>query len=161
MLISLYRFEHFEHFEHIPSKKKTFKLYDWLKSYHNSKWWITNGWILSCYGPPYVALQLKNPAYGRNQLSWPVRILGPIQFWRGCVIYRSAPKSGQTDKHTNKHTLQLLDQLGQRAELVKIKLIMTYGPCIRQSSWKGSVINRATLSISCPNTKKNAKKYFI
>ena len=36
----------------------------------------------------------KNPAYRRHQLSRPMRIVGPIQFWRGCVIYRSAPKSG-------------------------------------------------------------------
>ena len=37
---------------------------------------------------------LKNPAHGRHQLSRPMRIVGPIQFWRGCVIYRSATKSG-------------------------------------------------------------------
>ena len=36
----------------------------------------------------------KNPAYGRPRLSWPMRIVGQIQFWRGCAIYRSAPKSG-------------------------------------------------------------------
>ena len=36
----------------------------------------------------------QNPAYGRHQLSWPIRIVGPIQLWRCCVIYRSAPKSG-------------------------------------------------------------------
>ena len=29
----------------------------------------------------------KNPAYGRHQLSWPMRIVGPIQIWRGCVIF--------------------------------------------------------------------------
>ena len=29
----------------------------------------------------------KNPAYGRHRISWPMRIVGPIQFWRGCVIY--------------------------------------------------------------------------
>ena len=29
----------------------------------------------------------KNPAYGRHQLSWPMQIVGPIQIWRGCVIY--------------------------------------------------------------------------
>ena len=37
---------------------------------------------------------IKNPAYRRHQLSRPMRIVGPIQFWRGCVIYPSAPKSG-------------------------------------------------------------------
>ena len=26
---------------------------------------------------------LKNPAYGRHRISRPMRIVGPIQFWRG------------------------------------------------------------------------------
>ena len=29
----------------------------------------------------------KNSAYGRHQLSWPMRPVGPIQIWRGSVIY--------------------------------------------------------------------------
>ena len=29
----------------------------------------------------------KNPAYGRHQLSRPMRIEGPIQIRRGCMIY--------------------------------------------------------------------------
>ena len=29
----------------------------------------------------------KNPAYGRQRISRPMRIVGPIQFWRGCMIY--------------------------------------------------------------------------
>ena len=29
----------------------------------------------------------KNPAYGRQRISQPMRRVGPIQFWRGCVIY--------------------------------------------------------------------------
>ena len=29
---------------------------------------------------------LKNPAYGRQRISWPMRIVGPIQFWRACMI---------------------------------------------------------------------------
>ena len=29
----------------------------------------------------------KNAAYIRHQLSRPMRIVGPIQIWRGCVIY--------------------------------------------------------------------------
>ena len=29
----------------------------------------------------------KNAAYGRQRISRPMRIVGPIQFWRGCVIY--------------------------------------------------------------------------
>ena len=31
--------------------------------------------------------KMKNPAYGRHQFSWPLRIVGPIQIWRGCVIH--------------------------------------------------------------------------
>jgi hypothetical protein len=30
----------------------------------------------------------KNPAYGEQRISWPMRIVGPIQFWRGCLIYQ-------------------------------------------------------------------------
>ena len=29
----------------------------------------------------------KNPAYGRHQLCRPMRIVGPIQIWRGCMMY--------------------------------------------------------------------------
>ena len=29
----------------------------------------------------------KNPAYGRQRISRPMRIVRPIQFWRGWVIY--------------------------------------------------------------------------
>ena len=29
----------------------------------------------------------KNPACGRQRISPPMRIVGPIQFWRGCVIF--------------------------------------------------------------------------
>ena len=29
----------------------------------------------------------KNPAYGRQIISRPMRIVGPIQFMRGCMIY--------------------------------------------------------------------------
>ena len=32
-------------------------------------------------------LSKKNPEYGRHHLTWPMRIVGPIQFCRGCVIY--------------------------------------------------------------------------
>ena len=38
----------------------------------------------------WTSLQIvreKNPAYGRHRISRPMRIVGPIQFWRGCVIY--------------------------------------------------------------------------
>ena len=36
---------------------------------------------------PYIIYRVKNPAYGRQRISRPMRIVGPIQFWRGCMIY--------------------------------------------------------------------------
>ena len=30
----------------------------------------------------------KKHACGRQRISWSMRIVGPIQFWRGCVIYQ-------------------------------------------------------------------------
>ena len=55
------------------------------------------------YTNPWIK---KNPAYGRHQLSQPMRIVGPIKFLRGCVI-RSTPEHipdfrallGTTDPH--------------------------------------------------------------
>ena len=41
--------------------------------------------VLKCQ--PKVAYLHKNHAYGRHQLSRPMRIIGPIQIWRGCMIY--------------------------------------------------------------------------
>ena len=35
---------------------------------------------------------IKNPAYGRQRISRPMRIVGPIQFWKGCVIYLKQKK---------------------------------------------------------------------
>ena len=29
----------------------------------------------------------KNTTYGRQRISRPMQKVGPIQFWRGCVIY--------------------------------------------------------------------------
>ena len=49
---------------------------NWLKEL---KVWI-NTWKVQ-------SVQIKNPAYGRHQVSQPMRIVGPIQIWRGCVIY--------------------------------------------------------------------------
>ena len=36
----------------------------------------------------YIKFSFKNPAYGRQRISRPMRIVGPIQFWRGGVIYQ-------------------------------------------------------------------------
>ena len=32
-------------------------------------------------------IYIKNPAYGRQRISRPMRIIGPIQFWKDFVIY--------------------------------------------------------------------------
>ena len=34
----------------------------------------------------YSQTNMKNPAYGRQRISRPLRRVGPIQFWRGCMI---------------------------------------------------------------------------
>ena len=47
--------------------------------------------MCSCYS--------KNPAYGRYRISRPMRIVGPIQFWRVCEIYleKRKKKNGAVD----------------------------------------------------------------
>ena len=37
----------------------------------------------------------ENPAYGRHRISQPMRIVGPIQFWRVCVIYLEKERKKQ------------------------------------------------------------------
>ena len=58
------------------------------QAFHNIVWrhFLTN------YLPTFFInwnfnVESKNPAYGRQRISRPMRIVGPIQFWRGCVIY--------------------------------------------------------------------------
>ena len=34
-----------------------------------------------------IDFKAKNPSYGRHRISQPMRIVGPMQFWRVCVIY--------------------------------------------------------------------------
>ena len=45
--------------------------------------------VFSCYSWKFLynSCFKKNPAYGRHQLSRPMRIVGPIQIWRGCMVY--------------------------------------------------------------------------
>ena len=43
---------------------------------------ITHAWTMDI-----LYAMIKNPAYGRQRISRPMRIVGPIQFSRGCVIY--------------------------------------------------------------------------
>ena len=52
--------------------------------------------------PTCVVLE-KNPAYGRHRISRPMRIVGPIQFWRVCMIYlekKKEEKNGAVDAST-------------------------------------------------------------
>ena len=44
------------------------------------------------FGRLIIQFHKKNPAYGRHQISQPMRIIGPIQFWRVCVIYLEKKK---------------------------------------------------------------------
>ena len=44
---------------------------------------------------------IKNPAYGRHRISRPMRIVGPIKFWRGCVIYIEEKKWGSSRVHAS------------------------------------------------------------
>ena len=51
-------------------------------------------WNPHIFQPPYLncldfipTIQKKNPAYRTHRISRPMRIVGPIQFWRGCVTY--------------------------------------------------------------------------
>ena len=42
----------------------------------------------------------KNPAYGRHRISRPIRIVGPIQFSRVCVIYLEKKKKKKMGRLT-------------------------------------------------------------
>ena len=44
----------------------------------------------------------KNPAYGRQRISRPMRIVGPIQFWRGCVIFKRLRNFSQKKEEEKK-----------------------------------------------------------
>ena len=45
-----------------------------------------------------VETEVKNPAYRRHRICRPMRIVGPIQFWRGCMIYqKKIPLTGDTN----------------------------------------------------------------
>ena len=53
----------------------------------NSSWHIVKISLFVFNTSLFLYLFYKNPAYGRHQLSRLMRIVGPIQIWRGCVIY--------------------------------------------------------------------------
>ena len=50
----------------------------------------------------------KNPAYGRHQLSQPMRIVEPIQIRRGCLIYL---------KNKTKNAVKKIPHTGDKASL--------------------------------------------
>ena len=43
---------------------------------------------------------IKNPAYGRHRISRPMRIVGPIKFWRVYVIYLEKKNKWAVDAST-------------------------------------------------------------
>ena len=45
---------------------------------------LTASWILLIIRKGFRKIYVKNPAYGRQRISRPMRIVGPIQFPRGC-----------------------------------------------------------------------------
>ena len=53
---------------------------------------LTASWILLIIRKGFRKIYVKNPAYGRQRISRPMRIVGPIQFPRGCVIYLKKKK---------------------------------------------------------------------
>ena len=56
---------------------------------HLTFWLLTLVVAMSMQMYLYTSVPMKgkkNPAYGRHRISRPMRIVGPIQFWRGCVI---------------------------------------------------------------------------
>ena len=48
--------------------------------------WARIGWFHT-NSESFCHVDNKNPAYGRQRISRPMRIVGTIQFWKGCVIY--------------------------------------------------------------------------
>ena len=56
---------------------------------------LDNEWMHPALKSTYMEMTkdyYKNPAYGRKRISRPMRIVGPIQFWRGCVKEKEKKK---------------------------------------------------------------------
>ena len=56
----------------------------WVTRFHGP---LTGFWEACLPPPSIVSFSNKYPANGRHRISRPIRIVGPIQFGRGCVIY--------------------------------------------------------------------------
>ena len=68
-------------------------------------------------------IKKKYPAYGRHQLSRPMQIVGPIQFWRGCMIYFYLKKNENKKKlppHPPSPTKELLKGKGGGGHLEQL-----------------------------------------
>ena len=84
----------------------------WFMSYCLNWWPGVDTRLMVCItknGPGLILISMstptsKNPAYGRHRISGPMRIVGPIQFWRVCVIYleekKEEEKNGAVDVST-------------------------------------------------------------
>jgi hypothetical protein len=64
-----------------------FKNYPHHTYQHTRNFWETFTLLSTLIPRRIIKTPSLNPAYGRHQLSRPMRILGPIQIWRGCVIF--------------------------------------------------------------------------
>ena len=54
----------------------------------------SDSWRLTSWSWSYsLNLKQKNPAYGRHRISRLMRIVGPIQFLRCCMIYKKKKKN--------------------------------------------------------------------
>ena len=64
-----------------------FKNYPHHTYQHTRNFWETFTLLSTLIPRRIIKTPSLNPAYGRHQLSRPMRVLGPIQIWRGCVIF--------------------------------------------------------------------------
>ena len=97
----------------------------------------------------------KNLAYGRHQLSRPMRIVGPIQICRGCLIYLFKKKwyrgGGRGAKKTGKKIFKfVLVLLSTSVEKVGVSTIVKrHGPYNKPGS---HLLHKRTLGTWCSLT---------
>ena len=58
--------------------------WNWVDSGSQRAIYIISCFLFCCFWSKFYK---KNPAYGRQRISWSMRIVGQIKFWRGCVIH--------------------------------------------------------------------------
>ena len=83
------------------------------------------GWLNWIYLVNLVFLSCfeKNPAYGRQRISRPMRIVGPIQYWRGCVIKKILhTETKNLSTNADSRTNTILERLRDLSEKKRKKL---------------------------------------